>query len=428
MRETKLKVSVKSHIKSRKRISRALKYIRSPWLTLQPTSAALHDGRIELMHNLAPSEWSQYPAPHFVGSMPVTPCPALPKQEWAPITLNKFTNVTVIGNCNFLLHGGQAIHPDLYQPSRDRSPIELYGRARMSSTFDRIKIPLGLSHGHIDKAINLCDQTPYNYAHWLTEVLPKLALLNDLECYENLPILVDNGIAENLLESIETIVNKPRRIVKLGQYDQICIGELLNISPTSYCPHEFRDFFKAHEEGFQFFFSGFALNKMRATLRSRYARYSNGKKKKIYLKRTRLWSYNDRNIENLDEIENLIDQYDIESTNITGLTFAEQARIFMNADFIVAPTGAALANMIFAKPGCRIIVLSASYKGATYDYFNQIAHLLGHKLCFVIGPQIEDNRYHMNRNYVIYPSHLMEALDCELTSVAASNDDKRRPT
>jgi len=97
--------------------------------------------------------------------------------------------------------------------------------------------------------------------------------------------------------------------------------------------------------------------------------------------------------------------------NVTGMTFAEQARMFMNARLIVAPTGAALATMIFAPEGCRVIVMSATYDGATYEYFHWIAHLLGHRLTFVVGPQVENIDYHMNRDYVIDINDLKLALE-----------------
>lgn len=353
---------------------------------------------------------SDFPAPVFVGRQPESPQLALPKKNWPGITLTRMTNVRVLGNCNFIIRDGKAIHPDIYTPERDRSPIEMYGRARMDEQFKRIKISVGLTHGHLPVAVNLCDQTPYNYAHWLTEVLPKLALIEDIPELCDAPILVDHGLAENLLESIEALTGPGRKIIMVDRYDNICVDTLYNISPTSYCPHEFRDFFKTNQRGFQFFFSDVALNKLRDSLRRRYSKYANCRPRSIYLKRTTLWAYNDRNIINIDDIENIIDDFSIETINVSGMSIAHQARIFMNAKLIVAPTGAALANMIFAPPGCRIIVMAASYHGATYDYFNQIAHILGHQLQFVIGPQAEDNRYHMNRNYSIDPADLKQAL------------------
>ncbi len=275
----------------------------------------------------------------------------------------------------------------------------------------RIRIPMGLSVGKIPRAINLCDQTPHNYAHWLMEIVPKLALLDERLEWNGWPVLVDAGIGANQMESIRAVYPSVSEIICLRSYEYLHVDELINVSPTAYCPHEFRDFHAAQRSGFQFFFSGWSLERLRERLRQTYSRYGGGRPRWLYLKRTPLWTYNNRNIQNIDELEDLLDARGIELLNVTGMTLGQQAKLFMNAELIVAPTGAALANMIFAPPGCHIIVLSAAYDGATYEYFHQIAYLLGHKLSFVIGPQLEDDDYHMNRDYIVELSDLKLALD-----------------
>lgn len=407
-----LSIQLKELSRLRGKLSKRVKKLHKVWFDLESQSSAIKAGRCDLIAELTPVHRQAFPAPVFHGRQPCDPAPHMESREWDPVKVTLHRHVQVLGGCNFLLYDKVAVHPDLYRADRDRSPIELYGKARMAADFKRIRIPLGLSVGRLPHAINLCDQTPYNYAHWLTEIVPKLTLLQDCPEFAGWPVLVDSGLGTNQLETIRAVFPSVQEIIRLPPYDRVLVDELVNVAPTAYCPHEFRDFHETQKTGFQFFFSGWALGRMRQQLRQVYARYTTGRVRRLYLKRTPMWTYNNRNIENIDEIEDLLDARGIELMNVTGMTFAQQAKVFANAELIVAPTGAALANMIFAPAGCRIVVLAAAYDGATYDYFHHIAHLLGHDLSFVVGPQVEDNSYHMNRDYVISVVDLNIALDC----------------
>jgi len=308
------------------KLSKRIKRVRKLWFQLEPQSAAIVASRCELLDSLTASHLQAFPAPDFHGHQPFNSVPQLVERRWDAITITRHRNVRVMGGCNFLLHGRTAVHPDLYVAARDRSPLELYGKSRMDAKFERICIPMGLSVGRIERAINLCDQTPHNYAHWLTEIVPKLALLNERPEWKGWPVLVDSGVGANQLETIRSVYPSVSEIIRLPSYEHLLVDELINISPTSYCPHEFRDFYEAQKAGFQFFFSGWALDALRQRLRLFYARYESQRPRKLYLKRTPLWTYNNRNICNLDDVEDLLDERGIEVLNVTGMTIEQQAR------------------------------------------------------------------------------------------------------
>lgn len=416
MKTSKMNIRLMELSRWRRKLSKRVKKVRKNWYWLESLELAVGVGRCEVLEDLTKSHLQSFPAPIFHGRQPNDPESAWASQLWAPVRLVRHRHVRVLGWSNFLLHDGVAVHPDLYQPPRDRSPVELYGSALMSEDFKKIRIPTGLAVGRLPKAINLCDQTPYNYAHWMTEILPRLALLSGKPEFQGWPILVDAGLRDNQFESLQAVLPWPAEFIQLPSHEEVLVDELISVTPTSYCPHEFRDFHETQRHGFQFFFSGESLNRLRDSLRMRYRRYESGRPRRMYLKRTPLWTYNNRNIVNIDAIEDLLDERGIELMNVTGMTIEHQAKLFMNADVIVAPTGAALANMVFAPPGCRILVLAAAYDGATYDYFHHIAHLLGHDLSFVVGPQVEEDDYHMNRDFSIDLADLRVALDRLLTS------------
>jgi capsular polysaccharide biosynthesis protein len=57
--------------------------------------------------------------------------------------------------------------------------------------------------------------------------------------------------------------------------------------------------------------------------------------------------------------EQLARRLNLEVVTLTGLTIAEQARLFSEANLIVAPHGAALTNLIFCHPGTEVVELFA---------------------------------------------------------------------
>jgi capsular polysaccharide biosynthesis protein len=56
--------------------------------------------------------------------------------------------------------------------------------------------------------------------------------------------------------------------------------------------------------------------------------------------------------------------------------WVEQIRVFSNARLIVAEAGAALANLVFRRPGANVIILVNGHKNSNYYYLSQLAGLL----------------------------------------------------
>ncbi len=86
--------------------------------------------------------------------------------------------------------------------------------------------------------------------------------------------------------------------------------------------------------------------------------------RKIYVGRGKV-SY--RKVLNEDWLTGLLSANGFEIISMDGLTLKEQALLFYNADSIIAPHGSALTNIMFCKPGTRLLELFPyQYK----DWFN----------------------------------------------------------
>ncbi|MEM1305099.1 MAG: glycosyltransferase family 61 protein, partial [Planctomycetota bacterium] len=76
--------------------------------------------------------------------------------------------------------------------------------------------------------------------------------------------------------------------------------------------------------------------------------------RRLYLNRNRV-TY--RRVTNEPEIERLLASRGFESVAMEDHSVAEQAAIMHDADVVVAPHGAALANIMFCRPGTKVIEL-----------------------------------------------------------------------
>ena len=90
-------------------------------------------------------------------------------------------------------------------------------------------------------------------------------------------------------------------------------------------------------------------------------------------------------------------RYSFTSVVMDNLSIFEQINLFHNAEFIIAPHGAALTNLAFCKPGTRVMELfSPNY---LFDFYRHLARATALRHTTVIG-EVEDRcRWHPERAY-----------------------------
>ena len=93
------------------------------------------------------------------------------------------------------------------------------------------------------------------------------------------------------------------------------------------------------------------------------------------------------------------------------LSFQDQILAFRGVEKIISPLGAALANAIFTKPGCKIIGLSPYYHNANYYYFSNFMATLGHEMYYVLGPQNDTGGHPLHKDYGIDIKAFSEAIE-----------------
>ncbi|MDF0554112.1 tetratricopeptide repeat protein [Kamptonema sp. UHCC 0994] len=121
-----------------------------------------------------------------------------------------------------------------------------------------------------------------------------------------------------------------------------------------------------------------------------FLREKNGQKieklKRIYISRE-LASY--RRFINEEEVLNFLDKWGFESVKLETMSVAEQAYCLANAEVVVAPHGAGLTNIVFCRPGTKVIeIFSPTYLPGCYWILSNICDLEHY---YLIGESLENN-------------------------------------
>ncbi|ATB64081.1 hypothetical protein CLJ08_05445 [Pseudomonas mosselii] len=354
--------------------------------------------------------------PRFVGNSNFTPI-AVPwvELEQPPLDIALFCGAMVMGGTNYTIIDGMVVQPDVYDVRRDVCPAELMGVAKTYTSKRQISLYTGKDQVMVE-AISLLGCCTGNYAHWLTETLPKLLYVDGLEVYNSYPLLVDEWIHPNFIDSIELIGRQKRRLIHVPRWATVKVEKLIDISPPAYVPPEHRIF---HETGQladpvagDFPISRSALKSLKDRALEVLQLTMPEKGLKLFLRRERQSTGNFRCIRNTEEVEKLVGTYGFTFVDPATLSFREQVSLFSRATCVVAPVGAALSNLIFSPPGCQIIGLSPYYEKANYYYFSNLMGVLEHDLYYVLGEQVSHGVGHpLHKDYLVDIQSLKIALD-----------------
>ena len=364
---------------------------------------------------ISPGGLLEIDGPRFIGAYDFIPIgDARVNLEQPKLDVMRYQDGIVMGGTNFIITDGCVIHPDQYIPVRDVCPAELSGIAKLNLNANTISLHASEAR-HIKKAVSLLGSCTGNYAHWLTETLPKLLIIDNLERFNDYPLLVDNWIHPNFIASINLVKKKDRVLIRVRRWETVKADSLIDVAPPAYVPPEYRVFIEKRQLSTpspdDFPFSRMALDLLRDRAHHVLKITLPESKNKLFLHRSRESCGNTRHVKNIEAIERLVKSYGYTFIEPAKLSFVDQVAAFASASKVVSPLGAALSNMIFTPKGCTVLGLSPYYESASYYYFSNFMGVLGHDLHYVLGKQINDNGHPFHRDYEIDLDALKLALD-----------------
>ena len=298
-----------------------------------------------------------------------------------PIYVAIINDGMIYGGTNLVLTDDGVICHDLYDFERDYTSEELHGRTLIDPKSKQIRWLLhNEAPERIPVAASFVDACAANYAHWLTEVLPRIALFCAEERFHGVPIVVDDGLHKNIMESLFAVVGTEREIVLLQLGYAIQVETLYVTSVAGYVPFEPRK--KKQISNHHGIFNANAFIAVRTAL-NKYVnnRESDSYPRRIYIRR----NSGSRNIINQHEIEKLLHSHGYSIVESEKLSFLEQVALFANAKTIIGPVGAALANSLFIKKSTRVGIMVAQHKDMLYGYWPSMMSPQGADVSYIIG-------------------------------------------
>ncbi|GIX29063.1 MAG: hypothetical protein KatS3mg123_2944 [Burkholderiales bacterium] len=264
----------------------------------------------------------------------------------------------------------------------------------------------GCESAEVEGAIPLLGWPAANYVHWLTEYLPKLALVDEIPELADLPLVVDANLHPNILESLRLCNVHNRMLITLSPGEVLRLKRAIFITPTAYAPFDYRFAAEVERTGITpdwAMFVPYAIHALRTKLLSSLTEGADTGARRLFLRRNSHF----RQMKNAEKVENLLHACGFQVVEPERLSFAEQMKLVGTAEIIVAQAGAALGNMLFAPEGCRIIILSTWSPYNNYYYFSNLASILQQRCAYVLCDASEQVSN-------IHPAHRSPVVDIQI--------------
>ncbi len=310
------------------------------------------------------------------------------RYEVPPVTLTTLRDVVVRGRANTLSPPHAIVRHGLIDLASELNPEIFYKRLELSadrrSATWRPVDPFKVSY--LPEAAVATDGVAFNYAHWLTEVLPRIAALARHGERLSVPLIVDTDLHPNMLRSIALVAGADVTLYRLPLDAAVRVDVLHNVSPAGYVPFTLNPGSRAaFSHGV---FSRQALGEMVARLRRHTGLEGSGGdggRPKLLVRRNAAV----RHIVNEDEVAEALSARGFQVVEPERLSLGEQVTLYSRASMVVGATGAGLANLVFCQPDCPAVVMMPKFRETVYWYWRRIAAAAGAGPVFhVSGDQV----------------------------------------
>ena len=309
--------------------------------------------------------------------------------------------VHLVGGSSVYIENGKAFFTENADISRDRFAEEYRGFFKFGSLGLDV---ISYEHGAevYGPTLNLMSGVGLNYAHWLSECLPRLELFIN-ECEHDLPralnILVNQGIADTMVEAIGTLIEGlfDALIIMVPDAELVYVSDLYLSVGVGYCQFEPRNNnlkqYCYFNEKLLLGISSRVINNIGSTSCS----------SKLYLER----SSQHRVPMNQGGVVNLLKDAGFKIFSPEKFSFREQVRNIAGAECVVSPTGASLANCMFARRGCDVFILMNDSSHSFLEYWTKFLSFNTSNISYVLCKGLNQDPH---SSYVVDLENLSQLL------------------
>jgi hypothetical protein len=249
----------------------------------------------------------------------------------------------------------------------------------------------------IDVGIFLSGLASNAFGHWLPEFLPKLQFLKQHPDFEKFPIIVDAGMPQSHFDHLRRLADNPLILLQANE-TLLCRRLLVAPSPAFSSVELLPDDIPVHE------IPGLSPRALRFLRGNQLCKSAELRNRRIFLARKNMrW----RHLLNEQEIAADLSKIGFETIFIEEMTVSEQIDMFQHAQWIVAPNGSSLLNLIFADTSVKLLVL---FQPNLFNWgtFQGPMDSLGYQSICVSGTAVDVNYKHSD--YSVSVQHIRQAL------------------
>ena len=247
--------------------------------------------------------------------------------------------------------------------------------------------------------LSLLSGSHWNHFHWLTDGIGRLAAMDAATMAQCDGILVPDNLTPAAEEALVLSgVGRWREVRRVGPHDTLAVERLL-------VPWRMADGFWPHP-ALQAFLDGLVPEMP----------YNPDFPARIWIDRR---GAERRPLANEAELIGFLEGAGVVPVQLEGMSLVEQAGLFRQAELVVAPHGAGLANLVFGRAPCAVIELVMD----RYQHwgFRRLAALAGLDYDCVVGQALpgQTARWEHDLRWAVAPAHLHAALAAVLAAPRA---------
>lgn len=247
----------------------------------------------------------------------------------------------------------------------------------------------------VDAGINLMHEYSNNYFHFITETIPRILLIEELDIPLDIPYLFEDSLHVNMRQLITLLNHKKRPVIYLQNDRVYSVASMYLPSDMSSVIDAYNCGTESRETVLETHYIRAGINRCLADLSIVDARQS----RKIYASRSSGY----RKLLNEADLEARLAGLGFEILKTEGLNIETQARIFRDASIVIGPTGANLTNIVWCNPGTKVVVLASDHPSHQLYFWELLGKVSSCDVTIVQGPRAynRDDKYSVHDDYYI---------------------------
>ena len=262
--------------------------------------------------------------------------------------------VTIIGGTRYIISSeGRLLHDEDAANAFSKDVAIKYPRAWHAPGRSMVLQFNCASSVRIPSGIHLMLENDQNYFHFIAETLPRLAYLNTLGVDASIPLIVTRGLHPNMKSALEILNRDGRPIIEVEFGAAYNVDRLIYPSDLS----SVLDVYERVERRDECVISTKWMRKVRDHVLSVVGQRATSAGRRLYVRRGRTY----RTITNESLVEEMLSGHGFEIVSAGDLSFPAQVSLFAEAEHVITPTGAAVTNIAWCRPGTQVLILLSDH-------------------------------------------------------------------